>query len=202
MANSSYTPLIFLPIRKRPQGRTGSGRWVWPLNCKGEALSWLLWWQTSPWAPPYQEGLWARLGSPEGYWEWSTLQLAGKGPDNVDSVKIYKKTQTGLITSAKEKFCMYAFAGHYPILSQNHGIIKVGWSAKITKTNPNPPPQTLGATSPWFWNTSRDSDPTTPWAASANTSPPFLRMFPNLQLLIWSNSQQEPCWKGWHQDLT
>ena len=37
--------------------------------------------------------------------------------------------------------------------------------AKITKSNPNPPTTSRSATSLWLLNTSRDGDPTTPWAA-------------------------------------
>ena len=36
-------------------------------------------------------------------------------------------------------------------------------------TPPCPLPTSLSATSPWLWNSPRDSDPTTPWAAV----PPF-----------------------------
>ena len=39
-------------------------------------------------------------------------------------------------------------------------------SSQITKSNPSPPLLTsLSATSPLFWNTSKDGDPTSPWAA-------------------------------------
>jgi len=61
----------------------------------------------------------------------------------------------------------------------NHRIaesLRLEKTSKITKSNPSPLPPcplTLSATSPWFWNVPRASDPTTPWAACSVASPLF-----------------------------
>ena len=45
-----------------------------------------------------------------------------------------------------------------------------------------PTAMSLSATSPWFWSTSRDGDPTTPWAAVPLPDHSFTaEMFPNIQ---------------------
>ena len=59
------------------------------------------------------------------------------------------------------------------ISSHNHRTTEScdhkGWKSPLgSPTQPTPPcplPTSLSATSPWFWNTSRDGDPTTPRAA-------------------------------------
>jgi len=53
-------------------------------------------------------------------------------------------------------------------------------TSRITKSNsrpssPCPLPTSLNATTPWFLNTSRDSDSTTPWAACESAWPLFRR---------------------------
>jgi len=55
---------------------------------------------------------------------------------------------------------------------------KLEMTSKIPNPNANPHPTvptSLSATSPWFWSTSRDSDPITPWAARASASLLFRR---------------------------
>ena len=53
---------------------------------------------------------------------------------------------------------------------QNHRMVKVGKDLQDVQAQPQPIPlcpltTSLSATSPWLWNSFRDSDHTTPWAA-------------------------------------
>ena len=65
----------------------------------------------------------------------------------------------------------------------NHRIMKVG---KDPSRSPGPPhhvqlPTSFSATSAWLCNTSRDSDPTTTWAAVPVPHRSFGEVFPNIQ---------------------
>ena len=57
---------------------------------------------------------------------------------------------------------------HVPLTGEGHFTesLRLEKTSKISKPKPNPPlPTSLRATSSWFWNTSRDGDPTVPLAA-------------------------------------
>ena len=54
-------------------------------------------------------------------------------------------------------------------------------TSKIPKSNPLCPlPTSLSATSPGFWSTSRDGDPTTPWAAVPLQHCSYKEIVPNI----------------------
>lgn len=62
----------------------------------------------------------------------------------------------------------------------------------------------LSATSPQFWSTSRDGDPTTPWAALCHCSTTLTEMkfhlISNLNLL-WHNSEPLPDTAGRTEEI-
>jgi len=72
------------------------------------------------------------------------------------------------------RYMVYRYMVHiYGI--QNHKFIKVGRDLQDPQAQPCPLPMSVPHLHPQFWITSRDGDPTTPWAACFNPPPLLLR---------------------------